>query len=106
MGVLLDTRGLLPSPLKVYPWHYPWHQLPAFVRSLPLASPSPPPRLAPPPPYPTPSDLEVHHTIAELMILANVEVAMAIQRAFPTQVRPFRPPAKRLPSRGAGLARS
>ena len=32
------------------------------------------------------SDLEVHHTIAELMILANVEVALAIQRAFPTQV--------------------
>lgn len=32
------------------------------------------------------ADLEVHHTIAELMILANVEVAKFIYKAYPTQV--------------------
>ena len=33
------------------------------------------------------ADLEVHHTIAEMMILANVEVAKFIASAFPSTVR-------------------
>ncbi len=32
------------------------------------------------------SDLEVHHTIAEMMILANVEVAKFIVKMFPMNV--------------------
>ncbi len=42
--------------------------------------------------------MEVHHTIAEIMIFANVEVAAWINKAFPMQVLQLSRPHPRRPA--------